>query len=361
MPLEYAGSGVVKEHTAVREAVGHLRRQPPRQGAWCAARAPRRTSTRRLTNDLGRIAPGQGAVHAVLRRRDRRHRRRPDRLPARRRRGLPDPERREHRRGAAPAARPTAPDGVEVVDHHTTLRGARRAGPASRRGARRRSGCPPATTTCPSSRPSYDGAPVSSAAPATPASAATSWSCENDAAPAPLGRAASRPASRHGLLPCGLGARDTLRTEMGYPLHGQDISLDVTPVQARLGWAVGWKKDAFWGKEALVAEKEQGPARLLRGLVATGRGIPRPGMRVLLTADVPLGEVTSGHVLADPAQGRRPRAGRQPGRGGCRGLRRRPRPARGVHGDPAAVRAARRPRALAGSRVSRTPAPAGLR
>src|SRR6266498_5737031 len=46
----------------------------------------------------------------------------------------------------------------------------------------------------------------------------------------------------YGILPCGLAARDTLRTEMGYPLHGQDISLEVTPVQARLGWAVGWRK-----------------------------------------------------------------------------------------------------------------------
>jgi len=44
-------------------------------------------------------------------------------------------------------------------------------------------------------------------------------------------------------MPCGLGARDTLRTEMGYPLHGQDLSLQITPVQARSGWAVGWKKD----------------------------------------------------------------------------------------------------------------------
>ena len=56
-----------------------------------------------LTNDLGRIAPGPGAVHAVLRRRDRWRRRRPDRLPARRRRGLPGPERRQHRRGRTPA------------------------------------------------------------------------------------------------------------------------------------------------------------------------------------------------------------------------------------------------------------------
>ena len=99
---------------------------------------------------------------------------------------------------------------------------------------------------------------------------------------------------QYAVAPAGLGARDTLRTEMGYPLHGQDISLDVTPVQARLGWAVGWKKDAFWGKDVLAREKEDGPRRLLRGLVATGRGIPRPGMRVLLTSDLAVGAVTSG-------------------------------------------------------------------
>ncbi len=97
-----------------------------------------------------------------------------------------------------------------------------------------------------------------------------------------------------GIRPCGLGARDTLRTEMGYPLHGQDISPEVTPVQARLGWAVGWSKPAFWGKAVLAEEKQTGPARVLRGLVAAGRGIPRPGMRVLLSDHVPIGEVTSG-------------------------------------------------------------------
>jgi aminomethyltransferase len=93
---------------------------------------------------------------------------------------------------------------------------------------------------------------------------------------------------------CGLGARDTLRTEMGYPLHGQDISLATTPNQARLGWAVGWQKPAFWGREKVVAEKETGPTTRLGGLVATGRGIARPHMRVMLTRDLPIGEVTSG-------------------------------------------------------------------
>jgi aminomethyltransferase len=94
-------------------------------------------------------------------------------------------------------------------------------------------------------------------------------------------------------LPCGLGARDTLRTEMGYALHGHELSLDITPNQARVGWAVGWSKPAFWGRDALVAEKETGPARLLHGLLATDRSIPRAGMTVYGGGDV-VGEVTSG-------------------------------------------------------------------
>src|SRR6266508_3749366 len=91
--------------------------------------------------------------------------------------------------------------------------------------------------------------------------------------------------------PCGLGARDTLRTEMGYPLHGQDLSMEITPVQARAGWAVGWKKPEFWGREKLLAEKEACPRRTLRGLEAVGRGIPRAHMEVY-AGDARIGEVT---------------------------------------------------------------------
>jgi aminomethyltransferase len=100
----------------------------------------------------------------------------------------------------------------------------------------------------------------------------------------------------YGLLPCGLAARDTLRTEMGYPLHGQDLGPDITPVQARSGWAVGWDKPAFWGRDVLVAERSDGAHRLLRGLVAHGRGIPRPGMAVVSMAEEArgVGTVTSG-------------------------------------------------------------------
>jgi aminomethyltransferase len=98
----------------------------------------------------------------------------------------------------------------------------------------------------------------------------------------------------YGLQPAGLGARDTLRTEMGYALHGQDISPAITPLQARLGWAVGWKKESFFGAEALRAERDAGPKRLLRGLRAVGRGIPRPGMVVRVPDGSEVGSVTSG-------------------------------------------------------------------
>lgn len=103
-------------------------------------------------------------------------------------------------------------------------------------------------------------------------------------------------------LPCGLGARDTLRTEMGYPLHGQDLSLDITPVQARAGWAVGWKKPQFWGREALVAERAAGPRRQSWGLLVTGRGIPRPHCGVSADGRA-VGEVTSGTFSPTLRQG----------------------------------------------------------
>ena len=89
----------------------------------------------------------------------------------------------------------------------------------------------------------------------------------------------------------GLGARDTLRTEMGYALHGHELGLDVTPVQARLGWAVAWDKPAFWGREALLREREAGPARRALGLRALERGVPRAGMTVRAAAADGAGEV----------------------------------------------------------------------
>ncbi|HEY3337441.1 MAG TPA: glycine cleavage system aminomethyltransferase GcvT [Propionicimonas sp.] len=99
--------------------------------------------------------------------------------------------------------------------------------------------------------------------------------------------------AEYDILPCGLGARDTLRTEMGYPLHGHDLSLAISPVMANLGWAVGWNKATFWGAEALREQRQAKAGRLLRGLKAKGRGIPRPDMAVQVDG-VEVGTITSG-------------------------------------------------------------------
>ncbi len=99
---------------------------------------------------------------------------------------------------------------------------------------------------------------------------------------------------RHDGRVCGLGARDTLRTEMGYPLHGHELSLEITPLQAAAGWAVALDKESFIGQAALRSEKERGVARISRALLCSDRGIPRAGMSVLNQAGEVIGEVTSG-------------------------------------------------------------------
>jgi aminomethyltransferase len=104
------------------------------------------------------------------------------------------------------------------------------------------------------------------------------------------------------VAPVGLGGRDTLRLEMGYALHGNDISTDTDPFEARLGWAVAMGKDDFRGREALAARKEAGPKRLLVGLRSEDRLIPRHGMAVL-DGDRPVGEVTSGTFSPTLRQG----------------------------------------------------------
>ena len=97
-----------------------------------------------------------------------------------------------------------------------------------------------------------------------------------------------------GVTPAGLGARDTLRLEAALPLHGHELSGSITPLEAGLGWVVGWKKPAFRGRDALVAQREAGPPRTLRGFVTETRQPPRDGARVLLGVEG-IGTVTSGN------------------------------------------------------------------
>jgi aminomethyltransferase len=289
MPLEYP-SGVVKEHTAVREAVGvfdvsHLGK------AVVAGPGAVDFVNSTLTNDLRRIGPGQAqytlccddATGGVV-----------DDLIA----YVYDEDRVLLVPNAANTAEvvrrlaAAAPDGIAVTDEHRDHAVLAVQGTKSDE-VLAAVGLPVGHDYMSFVVATFDDTDVVVCRTGYTGERGYELVAPNDVAVA-LWDAIMAAGEEHGILACGLGARDTLRTEMGYPLHGQDISFDVTPVQARLGWAVGWKKDAFWGREVLSAEREAGPARVLRGIVATGRGIPRPHMSVSLTADVPVGKVTSG-------------------------------------------------------------------
>jgi aminomethyltransferase len=97
-----------------------------------------------------------------------------------------------------------------------------------------------------------------------------------------------------GIQPAGLGARDTLRLEAGLPLHGHELGAGITPLQAGLGWVVGWDKAHFRGRTVLAGELEAGITRRLRGLTVDGRRPPREGSKVLRDG-VEVGVVTSGN------------------------------------------------------------------
>jgi aminomethyltransferase len=98
-----------------------------------------------------------------------------------------------------------------------------------------------------------------------------------------------------GVKPVGLGARDTLRLEMGYALYGNDIDEGTTPLEAGLGWTVKLDKDDFVGRDALLAQKEKGLTRKLCGFALSERGFPRPGHE-LRHDGRPAGTVRSGTV-----------------------------------------------------------------
>jgi aminomethyltransferase len=288
MPLEYGG--VVKEHTAVRDAVGifdvsHLGKAVV-HGPGAAYFV-----NRCLTNDLRRIGPGRaqytlccdpdtgGIVDDLIA-----YLHRDDRVLL-----VPNAANSAEVLRMLTAA---APDGVTVEDEHTTYSVLAVQGPRSDE-VLAAIGLPTGHDYMSFVEADVDDSPVTVCRTGYTGERGYELVVAHEAAGALWDRLLAAGAA-HGITPCGLGARDTLRTEMGYPLHGQDLTRDVTPNEAGLGWAVGWKKEEFWGRSVLTAERETGPKRRLRGIVANGRGIPRPGMRVLLVADVPLGVVTSG-------------------------------------------------------------------
>lgn len=98
-----------------------------------------------------------------------------------------------------------------------------------------------------------------------------------------------------GLEPAGLGARDTLRLEMGFALYGNDITKETNPIEANLGWLTKLDKGDFVGKEAIATVKEKGRSRKLTGFVIDeGRNVPRSGYKILDNDGNEIGFVTSG-------------------------------------------------------------------
>lgn len=96
-----------------------------------------------------------------------------------------------------------------------------------------------------------------------------------------------------GAQPAGLGARDTLRLEMGYALYGHEITTEILPIEAGLGWTLAWDTP-FRGREALAKVKADGVERKLVGLRCTGKGVPRQGHDLVHEGDV-VGQLTSGN------------------------------------------------------------------
>ena len=287
MPLEYAGGGVLAEHAAVRAAVGlfdvshlgKLRLTGPGAAAYLNTR---------LANDLGRIAPGKaqytllcdetgGVVDDLI-----------VYLA-----GDDDVLLVPNAANAATVAarlRDGLPSGLELTDEHLDHAVLAVQGPAAAE-VMGRVGLPAdldymafaRTSTGTVCRTGYTGEHgYELIVPAAQAGAL--WDEIVDAG-APVG-----------LRLCGLASRDTLRTEMAYPLHGSDISPAISPVEAGLSWAVGWRKPGFDGADALRAMREAGAPRALVGLKSAGRGIPRHGMAVVTLDDGAreTGVVTSG-------------------------------------------------------------------
>src|SRR5690606_11131455 len=105
-----------------------------------------------------------------------------------------------------------------------------------------------------------------------------------------------------GVIPAGLGARDSLRLEMGYILYGNDVDEQRTPLEAGLSWVVKLDKGEFIGRAALQRQKEEGVRQRLVGFVVKDRAFPRHGYEVRHQGE-PIGEVTSGTVSPTLNQG----------------------------------------------------------
>lgn len=290
MPLQYPDGGVLAEHKAVREAVGlfdvsHLGK------ALVKGPGAAEFVNSAFTNDLRKIEPGKaqytmccdeatgGVVDDLIQ-----YLRSDDEVLL-----IPNAANTAE---VVRRLKEKAPAGVEVTDCHRDYAVLAVQGPLADE-VLTELGLPTGHEYMSFIDAEYKGAPLTVCRTGYTGERGYELVPRWDDAPAVWDALVAAITARGGRV-AGLGARDTLRTEMGYALHGHELSLDITPVQAACGWAVGWKKEAFWGKDVLVAEKEAGPARRSRGLLVSGRGIPRAGQAVKNASGDVIGAVTSG-------------------------------------------------------------------
>ena len=298
MPIEYPGGGVVAEHTAVRERVGLFDVSHLGKARITGAGATELINTT-LTNDLGRISPGKaqytlccndsgGVVDDLI-------------VYLRDEQDVFLMPNAANTTTVVQMLADAAPEGVEVVNQHEDFVVLAVQG--------RKSDEVLTALELPVDHDymSYDTAQWHGHELTVCRTGYTGERGYELVAPAAAGLelwdALVEAMAPFDGLPCGLGARDTLRTEMGYPLHGNDLTPEITPVMGRAAWAVGWDKETFWGKDALVAQRVAKSAPLLRGLSVTGRGIPRPGCTVKDAEGSEVGSVTSGTFSPTLKQG----------------------------------------------------------
>ncbi|SER47716.1 aminomethyltransferase [Propionibacterium cyclohexanicum] len=293
MPVEYAGGGVLSEHAAVRTAAGvfdvsHLgtvRVSGPGAMSWLNTV---------LANDLGRLRPGSAQYQLLCTERG----------------GVVDDliaylladdelllvPNAANCAQVAQILRDLAPRGIEVADEHGRHAIIAVQGPSSP-ALLESLGLPTQMEYMSFATAALAGVPLSVCRSGY--TGERGYELIVDAGRAEgIWLAVLSAGAPLGARPCGLGARDTLRTEMGYALHGHELSLEIDPVSAGLSWAIGWDKPRFRGREALVEIRSAGPARRLRALRASGRAIPRGGMHCFAADQGPgspsLGTVTSG-------------------------------------------------------------------
>lgn len=281
MPLEYA-TGTIAEHLACRDGavvfdVSHLGTVRV-EGADALDRLQAA-----LTNDLGKVAPGRAQYTHLLDDTDgsvlddiivwwhpdgdgARFDVMPNASNTDRVRDAVGGVETTHERAVLAVQGPAARDRLAGVFPEAAAIGRFRVGPASWNGI-----------DCVVAGTGYTGEPgLEIAVPA--AAAGDLWAAVVDA----------------DIQPAGLGARDTLRLEAALPLHGHELGPGITPLQAGLGWVVGWSKPTFRGKAALEAERGRGVARHLVGVTTQGRRPPRADCAVIVEGEF-VGTVTSGN------------------------------------------------------------------